>query len=201
MTTFVLVRHGATDAVGKRIVGRLAGVAHNEPGEQQIDATARSLADYGIDRIVAGPLERAQSTAAALAEATGAPVETDPNVDEVAFGSWTGKTFENLQSDPRWTSYGVFRSGVRIPGGEMGIEVQARMVAATERLRSAHPHERIAIASHGDPIRYLVAHYAGVPIDLVLRIAIDVASVSIIVVDDFGAHVLCVNRTEHLPRS
>jgi broad specificity phosphatase PhoE len=199
VTTFVLVRHGDTDAVGKRLVGRLAGVVHSALGERQIRATARELAGYGIDRIVAGPLERAQFTAATLAEATGAPVETDPLVDEVAFGSWTGQTFAALDDDPRWARYSAFRGGVRIPGGEMGIEVQARMVAATERLRGAHPHECIAIASHGDPIRYLVAHYAGVPIDLVARIAIDVASVSVLAVDDAGARVLCVNRTGQLP--
>lgn len=198
MTTFVLVRHGATDAVGRRLAGRLAAIPLNADGERQIRAAAESLAGYGIDRIVAGPLERAQATAALLAEATGAPVETDPGVDEVAFGAWTGCTFDSLDADPHWRAYNAFRSGSRIPGGEMGIEVQARIVAATERLHGAHPAERIAIASHGDPIRYLIAHYAGIPMDLALRLAVDVASISVLALDGAAARVLCVNRTARL---
>ena len=44
----------------------------------------------------ASPRERASETAALIAQACGlAPVETSAALDEVDFGSWTGKDFND----------------------------------------------------------------------------------------------------------
>ena len=68
MTTFLFIRHGATDAVGKILAGRLPHVHLNEQGRQQVTRLAERLTETSIRQILSSPLERARETAMALAE-------------------------------------------------------------------------------------------------------------------------------------
>jgi probable phosphoglycerate mutase len=79
-------------------------------------------------------------------------------------------------------------------------EVQTRVVAELERIRKRYPDDTIAIVSHGDPIRAVIAYYAGIPLDLFLRVEIGPASVSVIAIDDYGPRILLLNDTGALHR-
>jgi len=112
---------------------------------------------------------------------------------EVRAGEWTGQDFADLERDPRWQTYNLFRSGVRPAGGELAAEVQARLVAEMERLRVERPDAVMAVFSHADPIRAAVAYNAGIPLDLLLRIHIEPASLTTIEVNDWGPLLRGVN--------
>lgn len=72
-------------------------------------------------------------------------------------------------------------------------DIASRLVDEMEELRERHPEESIALFSHADVIKVAVTHYAGVPIDLMNRIEISPASVSIIQLAEWGPRILCVN--------
>ncbi|WP_303904611.1 histidine phosphatase family protein [Thiohalomonas denitrificans] len=199
MTRFVFIRHGETEAVGKTLTGRIPGLHLTRRGVGQVRTLAERLKFRRLDRLVTSPMERTRQTATVIAEIHDAEVEIDEALLEVDFGEWSGRSFAEMEDNLLWRRYHEFRSGVRIPGGEMAPEIQARVVAATERLRMETPDGVIVLVSHGDPIRYGIAFYAGIPLDLALRTDIDIASVSAIDVDDRGARVLCVNHTGSLP--
>ncbi|MBT8207099.1 MAG: histidine phosphatase family protein, partial [Acidimicrobiia bacterium] len=55
-----------------------------------------------------------------------------------------------------------------------------RTTAAVEDLVSKHPKGKVAVVSHSDVIRVLLANYLGMPLDLVHRLDVLPASVSII---------------------
>ena len=65
----------------------------------------------------------------------------------------------------------------RPPRGELSVEVQARFAAALQRLHAERPAARVAIVSHGDTIRYAMAFFLGLALDLSLRLQLDPASV------------------------
>ena len=91
------------------------------------------------------------------------------------------------------------RSGVRIPGGELMLETQARMIQQIECLTARHPGETVAVVSHGDPLRAAIAYFLGIALDLVLRLEVSPASCSVLQVDEWGARVLCINDTGEVP--
>ncbi len=127
-------------------------------------------------------------------------MEIREGLHEVDFGDWAGMSFEELGEIPRWRQFNTFRSGTRIPGGELMVEVQARMVAEIEAMRREFPKSILALFSHGDPIKTAIAHYAGFPLDLMLRFEIGLASVSILDIRDSGPRLLCLNHTgDRLP--
>ncbi|MBV8731242.1 MAG: histidine phosphatase family protein, partial [Acidobacteriia bacterium] len=165
MARFYLIRHAMNDFVGKKLAGRMPGVHLNEEGRAQARLLARKLAAAGIERVYSSPRERALETAEALSEAMGVKVETRPTLDEVESGDWTGKTFAELEADPRWQTYNRFRSGTRVPGGETMLETQGRVVTEILNLYEAHPSATIAILSHADPIRAALVYFLGMPID------------------------------------
>jgi probable phosphoglycerate mutase len=197
---FFLVRHGANDTVGHGIAGRRPGVRLNAEGLAQATAVAERLATAELAAVYCSPMERTRETAEAIASRSGVPLRIMDALNEVDFGGWTGSAFSDLDRDPRWAGFNRVRSQTRIPGGELMLETQTRMVVALEQLCAAHPKERIAVVSHGDPIRAALIYYIGIPIDLMQRLQIDLASVSVVAVDAQGATVRCINHTGDLPR-
>ena len=75
------------------------------------------------------------------------------------------------------------------------LEVQRRIVAAIVGIRTAHPGDAVAVFSHGDVIRSAVAYFAGVPLDLFLRLEIRPASISSVRFYDDALQILGVNDT------
>ena len=199
MTNFLLIRHGATDAVGRSIAGRTAGTKLNEEGHAQAERLAARLAGVRLAAAYSSPLERARETAEPFARRLGVEVRISEAFNEIDFGEWTNRTLAELDAVDEWQRFNSFRGGTRIPGGELMLEAQARAVAGLENLRQQHREETIAVVSHGDIIRAVLAHYAGVHLDLFQRIEISPASVSVVAVDDYGPQVLLINDTGELP--
>ena len=75
------------------------------------------------------------------------------------------------------------------------LETQMRMIKQFEALHALHPEETVALVSHGDPLRAAIAFYLGVPLDMILRLEVSPASVSVVQLHDWGARVLAVNET------
>jgi len=198
MTTFLLVRHATCDPVGRTIAGRLPGISLNDEGRSQAERLAQRLRAVQLDAIYSSPIERATQTAEAIA-ANGMPVHLADELIELDFGEWTGHTFPALDGDTQWRRFNQLRSMTRASSGELMLAVQARAVTLVERIRAERPDGRVALVSHGDVIRGLVAHVAGIPLDLFQRIEIDPASVSVIEVSEQHLLVRCLNVTDRLP--
>jgi probable phosphomutase (TIGR03848 family) len=199
MTTFLLIRHGDNDSLGHKLVGWTPGIHLNARGRAQSERLAERLSRAGVRAIYSSPLERARETAEPLARRLGIEVRVLEEIGEIRLGEWTGRTFEELRQDPRWRQVNAFRSGARIPGGETMLEVEQRMAAALEQMRAAHPGEVVVVVTHGDPIRAILCHYLGMPLDLMHRLEIAPASVSVLRLGDDWAQAPRINVTDELP--
>ena len=175
----LLVRHAMVDACGSFLAGRTRGVHLNEEGRQQATGLGHRLGGIDLAAIYTSPLERARETAAALAR-NNIPVSVTDDLNEVDFGEWTGLSFDELNRRPDWIAFNRSRSAAAIPGGEWMVEVQARACRALTRIHQVHPHDHIAIISHGDVLRALIAKLIEAPLDRIDQFTIDPASVSVL---------------------
>lgn len=198
MTDLLLIRHATNDWVGQRLAGWTPGVHLNEEGRRQAAALAERLADWPLEAVYSSPLERALETAEPLAARFGLAVQIVEAVGETRYGDWTGSSLKELSQRPEWLRIMVNPSGARFPNGEGLAEMQARVVAALERIVTAHPQGAVAVVSHADPIKSAVAHYAGIHLDLFQRLVISPASVTWVHLSDRGPRVMCVNHTATL---
>jgi broad specificity phosphatase PhoE len=192
MTSFLLARHTAHDFLTKgAIAGRQPGVHLNALGKKQAEQLAESLSILPIDAIYSGPLERARETAEPLARKLGQPLRIAAEFDEIDTGDWTNRTLAELDRLPEWRRWNSFRSSTTPPNGEPMLEVQRRAVGKISLLRDRHRF--VAIFSHGDVIRAVVAHFIGLHIDLFARLEIDPGSLSLIELSENWVRVRCVN--------
>src|SRR6266496_2023438 len=178
MKRLLLLRHATTEHTGKRLTGWTPGVHLGSKGVREASALAERLAPVEIQAIYSSPLERCQETAAAVAERQGLEVSIVEDLGEVRYGDWTGKELGELAKTDLWRTVQFHPSGARFPGGESILEMQTRAVLACERLRADHPGETVAVCSHADVIKAVVAHYLGMHLDLFQRLVVTTASVT-----------------------
>ncbi|MDB5698462.1 MAG: histidine phosphatase family protein [Alphaproteobacteria bacterium] len=159
---------------------------------------ARIVADLlGVEPVAAvysSPRERAYYTAREIAEPHGLRVTIANGLDEIDFGDWTGLGFDTLEGDSLWNQWNEARGSARPPGGESMSEAIARAVATLDGLALEHPDQLVAVVSHCDVIRGVIAHFLGLPLDNLLRFDIDPGSVSRVVIGSRGAKVSSINE-------
>jgi probable phosphoglycerate mutase len=199
MTTFLLIRHAAPELVADTLAGRLPGIHLSTQGQRQAVRLAERLATLPIEAIYCSPLERALQTAQPLAEYLHLDVLCCDAFADIEYGEWSGKHFDDLNADPRWRQWNEFRSSSPLPGGGLMLEVQVRAILALEEIRRQHADQVVAVVSHCDVIRAVIAHYLGTPLDLFQRIEISPASLSVLAIYDWGARIIRLNDTDDPP--
>jgi broad specificity phosphatase PhoE len=191
---FFLVRHAAHELVDRVLCGRMAGVKLGEEGRAQARRVAQRLTRERVAAIHTSPLERARETAAPIAEQFNLVPEIHETINEIDVGEWAGRDFASLQNDLRWAAWNNARNVTRPPGGETMLEVQARVVGHMERVRGSHHDQAVVLVSHGDVIKAALLHCLGMPIDGYRLFDIGPASISTLVIGDWGAKVLSLNE-------
>lgn len=193
MSHFVFVRHGATAEGRGRLLGRSSGARLSAAGRARIERLAHELPARRIGALYSSPQARAQETAQVIAEVLCRPVEIAAELDEIDYGDWTGRSFEELESAAGWRAFNATRSWARIPNGEFIPDLQARVTGFMERLARLHGDQCVALVSHADVIRAALAYCLGMPLDLALRLDVATGSATVVSLTDHGPRVVCVN--------
>lgn len=131
--TVTLVRHGQTERSARKAYSGQLDVPLTDIGREQARTCGKLLASAGIDAVRTSPLVRARDTAAAIADATGAPLSVDERLIEVDYGPFEGldragahakfgQAFDDWRADP---------FGAPVPGMETLDHALERARAAT----------------------------------------------------------------------
>jgi broad specificity phosphatase PhoE len=154
MTTTVvhLLRHGEVFNPEGILYGRLPGFHLSDNGRHQAEIVAKALTDADLAAVVSSPLERAQETAAPIAEAHGLPVGTDERLIE-AGNRFEGKKVSvgdgALRSPRHWP---LLRDPFTPSWGEPYLRIAHRMFGAVHRARELAEGREALCVSHQLPI-------------------------------------------------
>ena len=151
-TVVHLLRHGEVHNPEKVLYGRIPGYRLSALGEQMAVRAAEALADHDVTVVTSSPLERAQQTAAPIAESHGLEVGIDERIIEagnIFEGQRVGVGDGVLRQPRAWRHlYNPFTPS----WGEPYVEIAARMRAAVATAREqARGHEAVLV-SHQLPI-------------------------------------------------
>ncbi len=206
-TRLLLLRHGQTEMSALRRYSGRGDVPLTELGRTQAAAAAKRLAamdglvvDGEAVPIISSPLTRTKQTAQAVADALGGRVETHPGLIETDFGEWEGLTFaEAADRDPELHRSWLGDSAVPPPGGESFDVVHRRVRKARDELIAEHGGRTLVLVSHVTPIKTLLRMGLDAGPQLLFRLHLDLASLSIVeFYPDGNASVRLVNDTSHL---
>ena len=199
MARLLLIRHAPTPETGTKLTGRLPGVSLGEAGLRQAEDTARRLADVKLKAVYASPIERTWETAEAVAAPHGLePIRADGFI-EVDYGRWSGRTLKSLYRLEAWKTVQMTPSRMVFPDGEAIAAAQARAVQACEDVAGDHGKDTVAVVSHSDIIKAIVAHYLGSPLDQFQRIGVRPASVTVLDLPKGGVPVVAAVNTNGDP--
>jgi broad specificity phosphatase PhoE len=152
ITTVHLVRHGEVHNPDGVLYGRLPGFGLSATGQAMATAVRRALAGRDVVALWSSPLERAQQTAAPLAEEFGLSVHLDDrliessNVFEGRTITWSAKALRNPRLWPH------LYNPMRPSWGEPYDQIAARMLSLVADARAAAAGHEIVCVSHQLPI-------------------------------------------------
>ncbi|MGE2732724.1 histidine phosphatase family protein [Mycolicibacterium vaccae] len=159
-----VMRHGEVHNPEQILYGRLPDYHLSDRGQAQAKRVAEWLADRDITYVVASPLERAQETAAPIAERHGVPIATDDELIESlnVFQGQRVSPGDGALRDPR--NWWHLRNPRSPSWGEPYVDIAARMKRALHRARAAAAGHEAVCVSHQLPVETLRRAMTGRPL-------------------------------------
>jgi probable phosphoglycerate mutase len=180
-TMLYLVRHGETVLTPTR---KFSGVGALDPeltadGLAQAERVAVEVAKLKPDVLISSPLQRTRQTAEAIAAATGLEIVYDKDWYELSFGTWDGKSIEEVKAETpddyqAWLNSSSYRPG----GGESYDEARIRVEAAMEKIVAEYPGKKVVIVTHNGVIKSAANIAIGGPNDGVFHMDATPCSIS-----------------------
>lgn len=203
MTRIYLIRHG--EAEGN--LYRRAQGQHNANitplGKKQIAALAERFRTEPIDALWSSDLNRAVSTASAIAKYHPAlTLHTTPALRELGMGVWEDVPWGNLgRSYPELMElFSTMPVRWNVSGSEDFIRMTDRMETAILSLGEAYTGKTVAAVSHGLAMRALFCRILGIPPEDIYKIPYgDNTAVSLLTVEGGALHLEFYNDASHLP--
>lgn len=156
-----LLRHGETE-LGGGFRGSLDD-ALTETGWAQMHAGIEGGGPWDV--VVSSPLQRCAAFAHDLTQRHALPLQLEPDLRELHFGLWEGRSAAQLMEDHA-EALGQFWNdpySFTPPEGEPLLQFEARVLAAAERLLPRFIGQRVLLVTHGGVIRMLVARARQLP--------------------------------------
>jgi len=163
-TVVHVLRHGEVLNPEGVLYGRITGFGLSESGDSMAATIADHVADVDITHLVSSPLQRAQETAAPIAERLGLRIHTDERLIEptnVFEGTRFGVGDGALKRPANWRH---LRNPFRPSWGEPYADIAARMLAAVQDARTAAAGHQALCVSHQLAIWTLRRYLEGRPL-------------------------------------
>ena len=180
----ILVRHGETVHNVARIAQGWNDSALSERGQKQVQQLGRRIVSYAPNALFSSSLERAMTTARAIAETTGLTIQPLDELREMNYGRWENRSF----LDVRREDAGIYEKWIAdpdcpCPGGESHNDVLRRFRAAIEKIEATANGSvlRPVVVTHGTAIRVGVTALLGFPVGASSHFAQDNAAVNVFV--------------------
>jgi len=202
VTEILLIRHAhqVLDLSGP--LGQFADPPLSELGERQAQLVGAALSTLKIDAIYSSPLQRARSTADAIARHHRLEPVVMNDLKEIEVFRDAPQDKSSLEFLGRQALAGMRhrfiyeRSWDVYPFSESSAEFRRRVMNAMEGIISSHADERIAVVSHGGVINSYVGHVAGSRFDMLFRPAH--TSINIVAAGDGIRALYALNDVHHL---
>jgi broad specificity phosphatase PhoE len=202
-TTLILVRHGETEGNVQRVWHGSMDAPLTVRGRLQVEATARYIADLheelSIRFFYVSPLQRTQSTGAAIADAIGLQPSIEPGLREFHLGDWEGRTVKELGEIERlwerWAADPTFAP----PNGESPALFNERAIQIAHQLVDRHPGGTILAVTHGGIIANVLNRWLSDGQEPWETYAPHNCAVSVIRGDGMNWEAVQLNTVDHLP--
>ncbi len=198
----LLVRHGETDWNLKRRFQGRSDIPLNQAGREQAQALAHALRAENLVAIHSSPLARARETANLI----GAFHPQTPFFEEADLIEMDLGEFDGVEAQSWAASYPDFRiawqknpASVRMPGGESLLDVQARAVAALDRITTPYSEGScLLVSGHNFVNLSILCHALDMPLDQFRDLKQGNAALNVLYKENEQLRAADINERSHL---
>ena len=158
----ILIRHariGANDA--GVYAGRRTDVSLTEEGARKAEAAKDHIRRLAGDAAVfSGPMKRVRETARILFDDR--MIEIEDELTEIDFGDFEGRSYDELENDPRFQAWIDSGGMMTFPGGEGVSEFCERSIRGLHNIiHRAKNAPNVAVVCHGGNIMAIMSRLTG----------------------------------------
>jgi broad specificity phosphatase PhoE len=172
VTALLLIRHCEPVAWAKQVCHGTLDVPLSGEGVIQAGRIGDRLREVRLDVVYASPRRRAVATASPLAGSHGLAPVLREDLAEIDFGSFEGRTFDEIAASHP-DLYGQWMrepARIRFPGGESFDDLLGRVTSEVTRIRAEHRGGSVAVVTHGGVVRAALVEVLGIDGSKVFRI-------------------------------
>ena len=162
MIPLFLLRHGPTETSQNGAPCGNLDVPVLPEGQNQWPRIKAELLSKGIERVLTSDLRRAQLHA----EDLGLPCLVLPGLREQAFGEWEGLPWAEIKGGDYFFANTVQGTP---PGGESFARCASRALMTLQG--ALHGDQSTLVLAHGGPLRAILAHFLGLPLERALDLS------------------------------
>ncbi|MDA0746596.1 MAG: histidine phosphatase family protein [bacterium] len=154
-TDLILVCHGQSALQqGDGRFGWWSDVSLSTTGARQALLLGDRLrTNFNVDALYTSPLQRARETADILAQMVKTVAVPEPGLREIDSGKLAELSYkEALEQYPDLIRQGGISATERLPGGESGTDLLARVERTLNQIVTKHSGQQIVVVTHGGPI-------------------------------------------------
>jgi alpha-ribazole phosphatase len=160
MSHVLFIRHGETAMAGRFCGHSDPGL--NERGRNQLIPLLEQLSEEPIGFIYSSDLQRAVSTAEAIATGRNLPLVTRPGLREINFGQWEGLSWAEIERSNAEYAREWMAAYPHLPAPE-GETVEAFEMRVLKEVNNilGHHDGPIAVVTHAGVLRVVLRHLCG----------------------------------------
>ena len=201
MTKILLTRNGHVEGIKpERFRGR-ASLELTALGRRQAAAVAeRIAASFRPRQIYTSPMSRCVATGAAIAAACGIAAATCDDLNDIDYGGWQFKSFEEVRAldAELFAAWFATPERIRFPGGESLQDLVARAGNVLRMVLTRHPHDTVVLVGHDSINRALLLSLLDQPLSAYWRVAQDPCCLNEVDLDAERILARRINETRHL---
>jgi len=190
MTTTIidLIRHGEPVG-GSKYRGQIDDPLSDKGWEQMRGAVANHCP---WSAIISSPLSRCARFAEELAVRHVLPITVDERFKEIGFGSWEGKTRDQISADDPDALQHFYSDPIRFrpPGAETLVDFEQRVIGGWQALLDQVNGQHVLLVAHAGVIRMIIRHILEMPLERMFRLYVPNAGISRIRIDGEGSDAL-----------
>ncbi|MFK5915196.1 MAG: alpha-ribazole phosphatase family protein [Woeseiaceae bacterium] len=175
-TVIDLLRHGDVEG-GRKYRGHLDDPL-SELGWEQCRATTENKQSW--QHIITSPLKRCAEFAEELARTHSLPLQSESKFKEISFGSWEGKTAEELLKTEPDNIKRYWEDPIKTtpPQGEELLSFEKRVIDGWHNLLSEFHGKHVLLISHAGVMRIILCHVLGMPLTEIFKLDVALAKAS-----------------------
>jgi phosphoserine phosphatase len=201
MTKILLTRHGHVEGITpERFRGREPLELTPLGRRQAAGAAAYIAGTFRPRNVYTSPMGRCIATGAAIAKACDIPAETCDDLNDIDYGAWQFKTFNEARTldAALFAAWFATPEFVRFPNGESLQDLVARAGNVLRMVLKHHPDDTVVLVGHDSINRALLLLLLDQPLSAYWRVAQDPCCLNEIDISDGKIVVRRLNETRHL---